>query len=84
MDHSPSEELEFHECALQISIAMELLLEELLEVIILHYWQGLTDPESVSAVPEPTSMALVAVGIAGWVGRRATRARRRFKSPLQL
>ena len=47
---SPSENIEFNERALRIAAAMEGLSKDQLEVLILHYWQGLTIPEISQAL----------------------------------
>jgi RNA polymerase sigma-70 factor, ECF subfamily len=44
-DQSPSEAVEFNERALQVAGAMESLPRDQLEVLVLHYWQGLSVAE---------------------------------------
>ena len=49
-DLSPSEKVEYSERALQIAEAMERLPREQLEVLVLHYWQGLSVPDIGAAI----------------------------------
>lgn len=57
-DHSPSEIAEFNERALQVAVAMECLPRDQLEVLLLHYWQGL----SVAEISEVLGRTQPAVG----------------------
>lgn len=56
-DHSPSEVVEFNERALLVAGAMEGLPHDQLEVLMLHYWQGLSVAE-ISEVLDRTQPAV--------------------------
>jgi RNA polymerase sigma-70 factor (ECF subfamily) len=68
-DRSPSEIVEFNERALQVAAAMEELPRDQLEVLVLHYWQGL----SVAEISEMLGRTQPAVGGLVYRGLRTLR-----------